>query len=70
VIHDTGYWDTSKYTDLPDFVTERGRIVPQRRDEIMFADWLEETYGYGRIDFSTTKEFRCGLTVLKAGGSP
>jgi len=61
IIHDTGYWDTSLYTNIP---WDLSGIVPHRPDEIQFVEWLK-TKGYNAINFSTIKEFRCGLTVLQ-----
>lgn len=63
VVHDTGYWNTELYKDIP-FKLDKG-IVAHRPDEIAFTEWLWSEYGLYKILFSTTKEFRCGLTVLQ-----
>lgn len=62
IVHDTGFWDTNNYTDIP-LNLPKG-IVSHRPEEQQFIVWLKE-FGYEAITFSTTKEFRCGLTVLQ-----
>lgn len=61
IVHDTGYWDTSMYTDVPWGL--KG-IVPHRPEEKQFV-WFLKDLGYDAINLGTIKEFRCGLTVLQ-----
>lgn len=62
IVHDTGLWDTTLYTDIP--FTYISRYMLHRPDEVAFVEWLKKI-GYNAIDFNTTTEFRCGLTVLQ-----
>jgi hypothetical protein len=64
IVHDTGYWDTSKYTDLPFELKNTDGIVSHRREELNFVHYLR-TQGYEAINLGTHTEFRCGLTILQ-----
>lgn len=65
VVHDTGAWDIKVISDIPnEFNMRVGDLVFHRPDEVVFVNYLEKQ-GFHSINLNTTKEFRCGLTILQ-----